>query len=253
MKDLMVLEWSYTPKDYFEDEIHIDHGEYEMIINDGAVKACINPEAYDEEHKMRGTLHQSLNNRFLGVQLVTHKHYELSKASMCRLHPDERKDVTIFAESSGLTQISGNIDIIVKDEDGNIVSDSRKDRVEKKKYLAELAEKYSSDVMASSLLASYNTSVIDPDNELVHLYEVREALSKLFKGEKETRKTLCLSTSDWSRLGQLANNEPLCQGRHRGKRFGELRDATKIELKEARTIASNFIEAYLSYLDRGSK
>lgn len=250
MKDLVVLEWSYTPKDYFEDEIHIDHGDYVIIINEGTVKALINPEVYDEKHEMRTALHESINKRFLGAQLVTHKHYELSKSSMHRLHPDGRKDVTLFAETMGFTIISGNIDIIAKDKDGNILRDSRKDRIEKKKNLAELAEKYSSDVVATSLLGSYNKSVRDPDNELVHLYEIRDALSKFFGGEEETQKTLSLSASDWSRLGQLANSEPLNQGRHRGKSLGDLRDATQNELKEARTIASTFIESYFVYLEK---
>lgn len=253
MKEAVVLEWSYTLKDYFEDEIRIDHGDYEMIINDGVVKAHINPEVYDEQHNMRATLHHSLNNRFLGVQLITHKPYELSKPSMCRLHPDGRKDVTLFAESSIMSITTLNVDIIAKDKDGNIVGDTRRDRVMKKKHFADLAATYSSDMVASSLLASYNASVNDPDNELVHLYEVREVLSKFFKGEKATRKVLSLSDTNWSRLGQLANNEPLKQGRHRGKSFGELRDATESELKEASTIASNLIEAYLVYLDKRNK
>ncbi len=85
MDDVVLLEWNFTPKDYFEDKIRIEREDYEMVIKDGAVEARINPDVYDEEHKMRDLLYQSLNYRFLGVQLLTHKPYELSKASMCRL------------------------------------------------------------------------------------------------------------------------------------------------------------------------
>ena len=253
MEDVVILEWTFTPKDYFEDEIHIERDDYEMIINDGLVEARISPEVYDEEHKMRDSLHKNLDDRFLGVQLLTHRPYKLSKASMYRLHPDGRKDVTVFPESCVMTITAGNVDLVVKDKDGNIISDSRRERVEKKKELAELAETYSSDPVAASLLASYKAAVNDPDNELVHLYEIRDALSKLFSGEKEAHKALKISASEWSRLGQLANSEPLKQGRHRGKSAGGLRDASEEELTETRKIARNFVEAYLVYLDESNK
>ena len=248
MEDIVLLEWSFTPKDYFEDEIRIEREDYEMVIKNGLVKARIKPEVYNQEHAMRDSLHKSLNDRFLGVQLLTHKQYDLSKASMCRLHPNGRKDVTIFPESCVMTMTVGSVDLIVKDKDGNVVSDSRRDRVEKKKELADLAEKHSSDAVAASLLESYKAAVNDPENELVHLYEIRDALSKLFKGETPARQALGLSSSEWSRIGKLANSEPLKQGRHRGKSAGELRDATEDELAEARNISRSFVEAYLVYL-----
>lgn len=250
MADVVLLEWSFTPKDYFEDETRIKRQDYEMIIKDGKAEARINPANYDKEYKMRNALHQSLNNRFLGVQLLTHKPYKLSKASMSRLHADGRRDVTVFPESCVMTMSSGTVDIVVKDKEGNIISDSRRDRIGKKNEFAGLAEAYSSDAVAAALLASYKAAVSDPDNELIHLYEIRDALSQLFEGERASRAALGLRAAEWSRLGQLANNEPLKQGRHRGKSAGELRHATEGELLEARSIARNFVEAYLRYLDK---
>jgi hypothetical protein len=119
------------------------------------------------------------------------------------------------------------------------------------KKLAELAERYSpQDKVVASMLASYNRAVNDPGNELVHLYEIRDALLTRFGGESIAQKTLAINSRQWSRLGQLANNDPLRQGRHRGKKLGELRDATESELKEARSIAFKMIEAYLNYLEK---
>jgi hypothetical protein len=249
MEDLVLLEWNFTPKDFFEDEIQIVRDDYVMIIKDGKVEVRIRPQVYDKEHKMRDSLHQSLNAMFLGVQLLTHKPYKLSKASICRIHPDGRKDVAIFTNRCVMKMMSGKVDLVQKDKDGNIIIDSRRDRIEKKRELAQLAELYSSDIVAASLLASYQAAVNDPENELVHLYEIRDALSKLFKGEAPARTALGLGASEWSRLGQLANTKPLKQGRHRGKSAGELRDATESELAEARIIARTFVEAYLVYLD----
>lgn len=253
MEDIVIFEWTFTPKNFFEEEIRIERDNYKIIIYDGLVEVRFSSDLYDEEHKVCDSLHKNLNDRFLGVQLLTHKPYKLSTASMYRLHSDGRNDVTVFPELCVITITVEDIDLVLKDKDGYIISDSGRERIEKKKKLAELAEIYSSDLVATSLLAIYNAAVNDPDNELVHLYEIRDSLSKLFLGEKEVHKTLKISTSEWSRLGQLANNEPLKQGRHRGKSAGRLRDATEEELIEARKIVRNFIEAYLVYLDESKK
>ena len=247
--DVIVLEWTFSPKDFFEDEITIQRDGYVLSIKYGEVEARIDPVIYDNEHKMRDVLHKSLEDRFLGVQVLTHKPFELSKSSMHRLYSDGRKDVTIFPESISITCTMGSVDFIVKDKDGNVVSDSRKDRINKKLEIAELAERHSADIVAAALLKSYKSSVTDPANELVHLYEIRDALSSCFSGERSACDALNLDQNDWSNLGRLANHEPLKQGRHRGRSAGELRDATDAEINEARAIARNFVEAYLNYLE----
>src|SRR3989304_8109747 len=91
MEDVVVLEWKFPPPDHFEEPIHIKCDDYIMTIASGTVEARIRPEIYDKDQSMRDRLHTTLKDRFLGVQLVSHKPYDLSKASMYRLHPDGRK------------------------------------------------------------------------------------------------------------------------------------------------------------------
>ncbi len=250
MEDIVLIEWTFSPEDFFEEEIRIARDDYTMTIGRGKVEARVDPTLYAQGRELRDALHNHLNERFLGVQFLTHKEYSLSEASMCRFHSDGRKDVTIFPHSIVSKTTFGTIDLIVKDKDGNIVSDSRRDRIEKKKRFANLSARFASTVqVANSILRSYQAAVRDPDNELVHLYEIRDAVSKAFSGKKHACQTLGLSTTDWRRLGDLANDRPIKQGRHRGKCVGALRDATEQELEEARMIAQTFVEAYLVYLD----
>lgn len=250
MDDVVVLEWTFSPPDYFEEELSIERESYTMVIGTGKVEARIDPMKYDKEHNTRDELHQVLNDRFLGVQLLTHKPYELSKSSMHRVRPDGHREITVFLEMARSVAIAGSLDIVVKDKDGNIRIDSRRDRIEKKKELGVLIEKYRKlDEFADSILSFYEAAIYDPKNELVHLFDIWEALVKRFGDEKSVKDTLGISTSERRKLGTLANDEPLHQGRHRGKKVGELRDATETELEEARSIAKNMIEAYLHYLD----
>ena len=251
MDDVVVLEWTFSPSDYFEEEIVIERDTYTMTIGHGTVEAWVDPAAYDQEHKMRSYLHNMLNDYFLGVQLSTHGVYTLSQASMYKPLANGRKEHTIFLESIVSSSSVSAVDLVVKDKDGNIISDSRKERIDKVRRLSELIAKHRpKDKVLNSVLISHQTALEDPHNELVHLYEIRDALSDKFGGENNARAELTVTKAKWSRLGKLANDEPLRQGRHRGRKVRELRDATKSELAEARSIARTMIEAYLEYLEK---
>jgi hypothetical protein len=250
MNKIVVLEWAFTPPDYFEQAIEVRRDDYVLRIENGKAEARVKPSAYDADPNYRLALHEGLNDRFLAVQVLTHRAYDLSKPSMYRLHPDGRRDVTLFVDSAHI-KITGDLDLFVKDKDGNVIADTRRDRIDRKKYFAYLVEKFrATDRVLEGLLNSYASAVRDPDNELVHLYEIREAVATKFGGERGARCTLGLGDSKWSRIGQLANDEPLKQGRHRGKKIGNLRDATETELSEARSIARLIIERYLTWLDK---
>ncbi len=252
MNAVVVLEWQFSPPDYFEEPINISRHDYTMSIADGKVEARIDSAIFDADPSLRQALHDGVNDRFLGVQLLSHRAYELSSSTMTRLHSDGRRDIYLDAEPGRLVLSGVPIDIQVTDKDGNVVVDSRRDRIAKKKSLAELVSTYrGTDGLLASLLRSYDAGVRDPDNELVHLYEIRDALSVKFGSA--TRSALGISSSDWSRLGQLCNNDPLRQGRHRGKYSGALRDATEGELTEARAIARAMVEAYLQHLDAAAR
>lgn len=250
MSAIVLLEWNFTPPDYFEEAIEILRHDYAMNIADGKVEAKIESSIFDSNPSIRQGLHDSLNDRFLGVQLLTHRPYELSKSTITRVHPDGRRDISIELESACIVVSGGSVDFRVTDKDGNVIADSKRDRIERKKSLAELVSAHrASDGLLGAMLRSYDAGVRDPNNELVHLYEIRDALSVKFGGESSARAALAITAPQWSRLGQLCNNEPLCQGRHRGKTGEVLRDATEVELAEARGIARAMIEAYLQYID----
>lgn len=250
MSAIVLLEWNFTPPDYFEEAIEILRSDYAMNIANGKVEAKIESSMFDSNPSIRQVLHDSLNDRFLGVQLLTHRPYELSKSTIARLHPDGRRDTSIELESVCIVVSVRSVDLRVTDKDGNVISDSKRDRIERKKSLAELVSTHrASDGLLGAMLRSYDAGVRDPNNELVHLYEIRDALSTKFGGESAARATLAITAAQWSRLGQLCNNEPLCQGRHRGKTGEVLRDASEAELAEARGIARAMIEAYLQRID----
>lgn len=249
MSAVVVLEWKFSPPDYFEEPIEISRQDYTMTITDGQVQAKMDSAIFEADPDMRQRLHDALNDRFLGVQLFTHCAYELSRSTKTRVHPDGRRDIFIEPETGRIVISGGTPDIQIKDKDGNVILDTKRERIETKKSLADLISAHRPiDSLLASLLKSQAAAVRDPNNELVHLYEIRDALSAKFGGENATRTALSIGSTQWSRFGQLCNNEPLRQGRHRGKTGGVLRDATEAELAEARGIARAMIQGYLWHL-----
>jgi hypothetical protein len=250
MTKTVILEWNFSPSNCFEEPIEISRENYVMVIEDGKATATIDYTTFNNNPSLRQELHDSLNNRLLGVQLFSHVPYELSHSKKIHIDADGYKHIFIELSSGTYAITGGNVDFRHTDKDGNIISDSKRDRVKKKKGLAELiAIHMPSDPLVAALLSSYQTAVTDPNNELVHLYEIREGISAKFGGENSARKILNISYSQWSRLGQLCNNEPLKQGRHRGKTIGGFRDASESELMEAREISRAMIQSYLQYLE----
>lgn len=100
------------------------------------------------------------------------------------------------------------------------------------------------DPLSSHLMDSYKAAVNEPGNELVRLYEIRDALANHYGGEHEAKKRLNISRKNWSRFGAICNDEPLRQGRHNGRHIKNLRDTRAEELHEARELTKEFIIAH---------
>ena len=251
MTAVYMLEWTFTPTDYFEEPVDFVCDDGSIHVENGQAGVCVPADLYPLDHSLRNQLHRELDARFLAAQVLSHKPYELSKSNVSKLHQDGRKDVWVFPETATMV-ISGSVpDIIHKDAAGNVIRDTRRERIERRIGFAQLAARYVNDAVANALLRSYAAAVNDHRNELVHLYEIRDALSRQFGGEASATSALSITGAEWSRLGQLANDEPFTQGRHRGKKLGYLREATVSELSEAREIARKMIEGYLRHLHSG--
>lgn len=65
-------------------------------------------------------------------------------------------------------------DIIVTDANGNVVQDTKAERLaEHGRFITLVTDAAGRDALQRSLLASYRTAVDDPADEMVHLYEIR--------------------------------------------------------------------------------
>jgi len=246
----VMLEWKYDPPDFLEAPFRIEKDNYKVEISDGKIEAEISTTFFDSKKDAKREIHEEINDLFLGAQTISFKPFKLFKPMIYRTDPDDRLNITLF-----LTPVvsqcvfSDNVDLIVKDKNGNIVKDTKAERIAAERHFAELAATHKkTDSIARSILNSFNKAANDPSNEFIYLFEIRDSLCKRFSNEKGLRDALGIPRNELKRLRILANHEPLVQGRHRGKNPDQLRDATNEEKSEARDIARRLIHNYLEYL-----
>ena len=184
------------------------------------------------------------------MQIMSHKKFILSKPSQRELREDGTRHLFIEARMVASTHTAGSVDLVIQDKDGNVITDTKRERLNKQKWFAEVIDKHRTmDNTLDHMLKSYQMAVKDPNNELVYLYEIRDALSARFGNDKKAMQNLGISKKRWKIIGNLANNEPLEEGRHRGKSAGDLRPANIHELSMARKSVTSFMEKYLIFLE----
>ncbi|MFT3894751.1 MAG: hypothetical protein QM730_24235 [Anaerolineales bacterium] len=183
--------------------------------------------------------------------LLTHREYSLGKPSRIDLTEDGKRNIYLEVETAVIKMIAGKVDFVHRDKEGNVLYDSKRERLAQQQWFAETVSKYRTlDKTLEQLLKSYQEAVRDPDNEFLYLYEIRDAIATRFGSKKNSLKQLGIVEKDWSLLGELSNKRNIKQGRHRGEFAGLLREADASELEMARKIAVSLIEKYLLYLEK---
>jgi hypothetical protein len=74
MDDYYLLEWTYTPADFLEQELDLDVDGVTVAIRNGTAEARIEPARYEQDSALHERLHERLHEHlfqaFRGTQLV---------------------------------------------------------------------------------------------------------------------------------------------------------------------------------------
>lgn len=239
------IKWAYTPADFLEEKISLERDGYSIEIENGQILAQMTESHFTAQPGIREMIAAELDTYFLGLNLSRRKPFGIQGGTLIRIFPDGHRDITIVMQEGIHVQVAVSADVVIVDNDGRVIRDLRRDRIEAAKRIAQLSVKHSGNPTVRKILASYYNSVKDPGNELVYLYEIWEALMRELG--KKADKAIGVQSQCRKRLEKLACKN-LIQGRHRG-RFLRLRDATPEELNEARAIAQDMITRFLAHLE----
>jgi hypothetical protein len=240
------LEWIYRPGDFFETRCDFTGDGYSLRIDAGQALATLHTPIDPVPTQLEEKIADHVKILLLARQLQVHRVYE-AEGPRISYYQDGRKRVSLQLTSNTLN-MTGGVDVVQTDESGRVVRDTRLERIALEQHdLQRLIEKARQVPTVRAVLESYGQGVADPKNELVHLYEVREALATHFGSELNARTVLAISKAKWQRIGDFANNQPFEQGRHRGKHPNR-RSATDEELGEARQLVSSWIRDFVRAL-----
>lgn len=249
----VVISWTCIPDGFLDDLQPISMDSYVVHSRGQRLWMTLPIMGPEEAQAQADMLDTMLRDTLAGIQLYQRKAFELKGPGIVLVAADGRRNIYMTASGHAVSATFGTLDIVQRNSLGEIVFDSRAERQGRARKTSALARKYRrSDPTAEAILRSFDAAIRDPNDELVHLYEVRERLAHDFRGEKKAIKSLEASEKAWSAFGRLANAPEIRQGRHRGKPDGPMRDATEAELSSARNFAASLIELYLAYRDRKS-
>ncbi|MEM6838588.1 MAG: hypothetical protein AAF609_17250 [Cyanobacteria bacterium P01_C01_bin.120] len=204
------LEWKYHPAKYFEEPISWSYKNIELQIDNGTAIASIEPDIYHLSPSIKEDLTKVIENRFFAVQIMNYKEFNLEKSTRTDFTEDGKKNYFLEADSCLLKMTVNPVDLIVKDKDGTVISDTKRDRLNRQENFSNLVDEYrSNDITLDHIRKSYQKSVKNPDDELVHLYEIKDSLSKRFGSKSVTVKKLGIKNREWGKIGVLANTLPL--------------------------------------------
>ncbi|MCU7837703.1 MAG: hypothetical protein KZQ83_20990 [gamma proteobacterium symbiont of Taylorina sp.] len=159
------LEWKYTPDNYIEEPIQINDKGFDLSIYNGVATAKIEPLFHSENPDIKKYLTNLIENRFLTVQVMSHKVFTLCRPSRSDLTKDGGKNVFVECEPARITITGMPCDIIIQDKDGKIVSSTKHERLDKLKWIAEKLDKYRAiDNTLDHIFKSYQMAVKDSGN-----------------------------------------------------------------------------------------
>ncbi|MFZ0821859.1 MAG: hypothetical protein WAM91_17480 [Candidatus Acidiferrales bacterium] len=250
MSEVVTIEWSYTPVDFFEEPFEHSEDNYLAKFENGRVVTTLSNGAGGQAEILCPQIEAELDRMFLGAQQINNRKYQFSGHTIVRTRPGERNAEISVSMNADMYVTTDPVDVLTRDAAGNVTCDTKGERIKAQSDSAHRAVKHGKDPTLAALLKSYNAAMSDSQNEFVHLYEIRDALGKKFGGESQALTSLGIDKKPWNKLGKLANDAPLKQGRHRGRTAAQLRGATEEELKEGRQIAKAMIRAYQDYLER---
>ncbi len=249
--------WTFEPKNLFrlgDDEIKYEFDCYRLVIRDGEAEAVVPDlrifEGWPNVHDIRKAVQHGVE-RILDSQAIwEHETYKLNPDGYDipeSLDDDLDEDV-VLRNLTLKAKAVAFFEIEFRGPDGEITYDSKKARKQHSRELGTLVYHHADDPWASFIISRYQNAISDPDREFVHLFDIVNAMENKFDSRQAARTKCKVTKSDLNELTTLANDAPVRQGRHPGKKVEDLRDATEEERKVARQVARQLIFGYLTYL-----
>ena len=165
IEDKIVLEWTYEPEDYVEEPDQIPRIDYVIDIGNGKAKVILDSkyENYDNNKAIVELINCDLNNYLQIIQIITHKPYKLFMSSEIYFRSGGIGEI-IVSTNTYIDKSSVSMDFRQINKDGEIIRDSRQERLDEKRKFRELISRYIADptlkaIMQPSMIQITSSSI----------------------------------------------------------------------------------------------
>lgn len=241
------LRWGYSPEDLFfgAETFSVPHGALTLASGTAVLvlRAPMDPVSELIIEQGRDAVHAIL----MGALLVSRRPCRLNESVTTHQVSDTGVSSHIIAGSGALVARSATVAVSVQVHDKFRVLISNSEQLQRQamhESILAIHPKIMRSATLRSLLQSYERSIEDSENELVHLYEIHDALKVHFGSQAQAEAAFPGAATNLRTLGKFANFLPLAQGRHRGSHAGNLRPATVQELGDMRSAALALIRGF---------
>ena len=178
-----ILYWQYKPVNFFEVPFQYSDNQYILNMQNGNAESILSTPHEMVPEKVQKDIENKVLSFFNARMLLKHKPYELGSLNIRQHHSDG--NIATLATISGKASIvkleNGKIDFLLTDSSAQVILDTKAERVAKEESLIKvIASSTGKHPLINKLITSYKTAVSDPSDELVHLYEIIDALKKHF-------------------------------------------------------------------------
>lgn len=131
------LEWTYQPAGLFEAPYRHAGSEYELLVDGGKAIATLRIAQDPVKPQLEERIGTYVTNLFIVRQFQVHRKYDLRGPAVCQ-HAAGRRSVAVRIEGQALITVGGQADIVVRDAGGNIVRDTKNERISEHAAVLEL-------------------------------------------------------------------------------------------------------------------
>jgi hypothetical protein len=160
-----------------------------------------------------------------------------------------RRDINVLLSDGLVLKASVHADVVATSANGEIVADSRKDRMSELLTFVDMSAANGTLRRMSDYMLEYHD---DPGKKLAPLFDIIELAAEVFGHEHKAATSLGVDLQRMKGATNVVNDASIRSGRHRGQELGCQRDPTPVEVHLCETVAEQIISEYANLVKRGT-
>src|SRR5271166_1154607 len=144
----VTMEGTYSPADYFEDDVVLDRRTHRTIISDGRIEVTLHEFEPLPDPDCQSQVSRELLQVFQAQAILTGVPFEVTGLTLKRRFPDGTAEISVSASSSFTLSDSVNgPDLVLTDRHGNLIRDTKAERIDDARAFREQIQRHGENLL----------------------------------------------------------------------------------------------------------